>query len=242
MATLIFDIKTVGEKWESFDDATRESLSRMIRTFAKNKSEESALLEDLRSNLRFTPFTGSIISIGLYDQERKAGAVYYVGNGDEGDVPQDEFILKQRTEKEMLEDFWEGARSYDTFVTFNGRAFDVPFLIHRSVALQVRPSCDLMEGRYLSMQKSLRHIDLIDQLSFYGAMHKKGTLHLYCRSYGIESPEAEIKGDDVEVLFSQKKFRDIAKYNAREVTATAQLYEKWLEYLAPVSVRDIDFL
>jgi 3'-5' exonuclease len=233
MATLIFDIETVGENWNELDTFTQESLSRWVMRSAKSKSEEQVLLMDLRENLGFSPLTGKIVSIGLYDVERKAGAVYYSGFGEEGDVPEGEFILKQRTEKEMLEDFWEGAKSYDTFVSFNGRGFDVPYLLHRSIVNNVRPSCNLMDGRYLYQQKRLRHIDLQDQLSFYGAQGRKGSLHLYCRAYGIKSPKREgISGDDVADLFTRKKFREIAIYNAADVRATTELYEKWRTYLS----------
>jgi len=67
-------------------------------------------------------------------------------------------------------------------------------------------------------------------------MQRKPSLHLFCRAFGIESPKAEgIAGDDVAKLFSEKKFRNIAEYNSRDVVATTLLYKKWLEYLAPQS-------
>lgn len=244
MATLIFDIETIGESWEAMDTVTQDVLSRWIHKTAKTEVEAESQLTDLKEGLGFSPLTGKIVAIGVYDLERKQGAVYYTGEGKETDEVVDGYILKQRSEKEMLEDFWEGAKSYDTFVTFNGRAFDVPFLLHRSVVCEVMPTCDLMEGRYLYQQKGVRHIDLQDQLTFYGAMFKKPSLHLFCRAYGIESPKSEgVSGDDVAQLFKQKKFRDIARYNARDVKATTELYAKWLMYLAPVSFkeREIDF-
>lgn len=244
MATLIFDIETIGESWEAMDTTTQTVLSRWIHKTAKTKNEEQSQLTDLKEGLGFSPLTGKIVAIGVYDLERKQGAVYYTGLGTEVDEEVDSYMLKQRTEKEMLEDFWEGAKSYDTFVTFNGRGFDVPFLLHRSIACGVMPTCDLMAGRYLYQQKTVKHVDLQDQLTFYGAMFKKPSLHLFCRAYGIESPKSEgVSGDDVATLFANRQFKDIARYNAHDVTATAILYEKWLMYLGPVSFkeREIDF-
>jgi DNA polymerase elongation subunit (family B) len=239
MATLVFDIETIGESWEKMDTTTHEVLSRWITKTAKTKIEEESQLADLKEGLGFSPLTGRIIAIGVYDVERKQGAVYYTGEGTETDEDLDGYMLKQRNEKEMLEDFWEGAKSYDTFVTFNGRGFDVPFLLHRSIVCGVMPTCDLMEGRYLYQQKGVHHVDLQDQLTFYGAMFKRPSLHLFCRAYGIESPKGEgISGDDVAKLFQEKKFLDIARYNARDVTATTELYEKWLMYLAPASFKE----
>ena len=244
MATLIFDIETVGESYALMDETTQEVLSRWIERTAKDETSKEAQLQDLKDGLGFSPLTGKIVAIGLYDLERKQGAVYYTGAGNEVDVNEGEYVLKQRSEKEMLEDFWEGAKSYDTFVTFNGRGFDVPFLLHRSVVCEVMPTQSLMDGRYLYQQKNVRHVDLQDQLTFYGAMFKRPPLHLFCRAYGIESPKGEgVSGDDVAGLFKDKKYTEIARYNARDVTATTELYEKWLTYLAPVAFkeREIDF-
>ncbi len=244
MATLIFDIETVGESFDEMDVTTQEVLSRWVVRTAKDEVSRESQLQDLKQGLGFSPLTGKIVAIGLYDLERKQGAVYYTGEGIEADTTNGEYVLKQRSEKEMLEDFWEGAKSYDTFVTFNGRGFDVPFLLHRSVVCGVMPTVPLMDGRYLYQQKNVRHVDLQDQLTFYGAMFKRPSLHLFCRAYGIESPKAEgVSGDDVAQLFAEKKFTTIAKYNAHDVTATTALYEKWLMYLAPVEFkeREIDF-
>ncbi len=236
--TLVFDIETVGEEWSALDETTQEMLSRWVdRTITEPDAHEAAL-RDLREGLGFSPLTGSVVAIGLYDLERARGVVYYVSDSPEDDREDGDFVLKSRSEAEMLEDFWEGAREYDTFVTFNGRGFDVPFLNLRSAIHSIRPTQDLMEGRYLYQQKRARHVDLQDQLTFYGAMHRRPSLHLFCRAFGILSPKAEgIAGDDVAELFKAKRFDDIARYNARDVIATTELYKRWLEYLAPGSMK-----
>ncbi len=231
MGTLLFDIETVGDAWESFDETTQHALTRWVEKTARSKDEHKMLTDDIKQGLGFSPLTGKIVAIGLYDLEREQGAVYYTGEGTETDVVAEQFVLKQRSEKEMLRDFWEGAKSYSTFVTFNGRCFDVPFLIHRAAIHGIAPSVNLMEGRYPYQQKTVRHVDLQDEMTFYGAMQRKGNLHLFCRAYGIESPKQEgVSGDDVAELFARKKFRDIARYNVRDVVATTELYKKWVQY------------
>ncbi len=244
MATLIFDIETVGENWGELDGVTQSALTRWAERSARSDEGYLVLERDIKDGLGFSPLTGFVVTIGVYDLEREKGAVYYTGFGTESDEEMDGFILKQRGEKEMLEDFFEGAKDYDTFVTFNGRGFDVPFLLHRAAILGVSSLPDLMEGRYLYQQKHLRHVDLQDQLTFYGAMSRRPSLHLFCRAYGIESPKGRgIDGDDVAELFLAKKFRDIARYNAADVRATAALYEKWLQHFASEDFlnRTIDF-
>ena len=89
-----------------------------------------------------------------------------------------------------------------------------------------------MEGRYLYQQKFAKHIDLLDQLTFYGATRKKGNLHLWSKVFGIKSPKDEgVTGDDVGRLFKEKKFLDIARYNVGDLHATKELYDKWNNYL-----------
>lgn len=236
MSTLIFDIETIGEDWEALDETTQKALSRWIERSAKSDEEREAGIKDVREGLGFSPLTGHIVALGLYDLERAQGVVYYETEGDSDDIEAGEYVLKARAEHEMLTDFWDGAKAYDTFVTFNGRGFDVPFLNLRSAIHSIRPTKDLMEGRYLYQQKYTKHIDLQDQLTFYGAMMKRPSLHLFCRAFGIESPKSKgVEGDDVAELFKTGRYRDIAKYNARDVIATTELYKKWLAYLATQS-------
>lgn len=237
MGTLIFDIETVGEEWSDLDETSQEVLTRWVDKTAKTEEEREAEIEDLKNGLGFSPLTGFIVAIGLYDLERGKGVVFYDNkSGSKEEYEHEGYILKPRGEKEMLHDFWEGARSYDTFVTFNGRAFDAPFLALRSAILGIRPTKDLLEGRYLYQQRSCKHVDLADQLSFYGAMYRKSTLHMFCRAFGIESPKAAgVTGDDVALLFKEEQYRTIAEYNVRDVVATTALYEKWKTYLGKTS-------
>lgn len=231
MSTLVFDIETVGEDWNSLDEVTKKTLTRWVVRSSKTDNEKEAILQDIRLGLGFSPLTGFVVAIGIYDLERGKGAVYYSGNGDEKDEEIADYVYKQRSEAEMLSEFWAGVEHYDTFVTFNGRVFDIPFLLHRSVVHEIKPTKNLLEGRYPSQQVSCRHVDLQDELTFFGAMTRRPNLHLFCRAYGIKSPKEEVGGDDVAELFYQKKFRDIARYNARDVVATSELYKKWQEYL-----------
>lgn len=229
MSTLIFDIETVGEKWEGLDEVTKDTLTRWLKKTARTREEEESLLEDIKNELGFSPLTGMIVALGLYDCERKQGVVYYQGRKSVEDFldPTTHFTYRVRTEAELLADFWDGARHYDTFVTFNGRTFDAPFLFHRSVACGVVPTQNLLEGRFPYQQRSCRHVDLLDELTFFGAMARRPSLHLFCRAYGIKSPKGEVNGDEVAGLFAAGHYLDIARYNAADVLATKELYERW---------------
>ena len=233
MMALVFDIETVGEDWGALDETTRDVLTRWIRKESRDEGEYEAGLEDLKNGLGFSPLTGFIVAIGALDTESGKGAVYYCAPGAKPKEAQERGIkLKPLEEKEMLEQFWKVAASVNEFVSFNGRSFDAPFLALRSLVHGVRPTKDLLSNRYLSLQRGCAHIDLQDQLTFYGAMRKRPSLHLFCRALGIESPKSDgVKGDDVAALYKAGEYERIARYNAGDLFATAALYERWKETL-----------
>lgn len=230
---LVFDIETVGVDFDSLDETTRESLTRWIKKESSSEIEYKEALRELKSGLGFSPLTGEIVVIGVLDCGKNQGVVYFQAPGEDiKEFSKDNITFKQATEKEMLEKFWQGAKEYDEFIGFNSRGFDVPFIMTRSAIHGVKPTRNLMEGRYLYQQRDGKHIDLQDQLTFYGAVWKKGNLHLWSRAFGIKSPKSEgVTGDDVGQLFKDKKFLEIAKYNAGDLRATKELYEKWDAYL-----------
>jgi DNA polymerase elongation subunit (family B) len=231
---LIIDIETVGEDFDSLDETTKESLTRWIKKEAETEEDYKKSLEELKNRLGFSPLTAQIVALGLLDCERNEGIVYFEApNQKIEEFKEDGIIFRQSTEKKMLEEFWKIVLSYSYFITFNGRAFDIPFIIIRSAISKIKPTKDLMRGRYLSQQDfDAVHIDLADQLSFYGALRKKGNLHLWSRAFGIASPKSQgVTGDDVGRLYSQGNYLDIAKYNVLDLRATRELYLNWEKYL-----------
>ena len=234
MPSLIFDIETVGENFDELDKTTQEALTRWIKNEAEDEAEYERLLATIKSGMGFSPLTGQVVVIGVLDAAKNQGVVYFQAPGQEiKEFQEGDFIFKPRTEKEMLEQFWQGALKYDEFISFNGRSFDAPFLAIRSAVNQVKVTKDLMSNRYTGSQKfNAKHIDLLDQLTFYGALRRKGSLHLWCRAFNIPSPKAQgVSGDDVAPLFRAGKFTDIARYNVGDLIATKKLYEYWRDYL-----------
>ncbi|MCX6741458.1 MAG: ribonuclease H-like domain-containing protein [Candidatus Parcubacteria bacterium] len=223
MPTLIIDIETVGEDFDGLDQTTQEVLTRWIKKDSRTEAEYKYALANLKAEMGFSPLTGQIVAIGVLDVDKNKGAVYFQAPEEKlEDFEEDGIKFKALGEKEMLENFWRGVANYDEFVTFNGRSFDLPFLLIRSAANQVHPSKNLMSNRYLNLQKfNAKHVDLLEELSFYGAVRRKGSLHLYSRAFGIASPKTSgITGDDVARLFNEKKFLDIARYNVGDLRAT----------------------
>ncbi len=233
-AKLIIDIETIGHDFDSFDEATQEQLTRWIKQESESEEEYKIALENIKNGLGFSPLTGEIVAIGVLDHHKQQGVVYYQAPGSKDkETVEGNITYKPMTEAAMLDSFWKGALQYQHFITFNGRQFDAPFLMLRSAIQGVRPTKDLTRARYLYQQSpDAVHIDLLDQLSFYGSVRKKGTLHLYSRAFGIKSPKEDgITGDQVGQMFKDKKFLEIAKYNAGDLFATSELYKKWENYL-----------
>ena len=226
---LVFDIETVGEEWDTLDEATQHNLSWYLHESSRTDAEYEYELKELKEGMGLSPLTGFIVAIGVYDTEREKGAVYFSAPGTNLKASEDDGIkYEPLNEKEMLEQFWKVAAACNEFVSFNGRGFDAPFLAIRSLVHGVKPSKDLLSNRYLSLQRGCAHIDLMDQLTFYGAARFKKSLHLFCRALGIESPKAGgTTGDDVAALFRAGKYLDIARYNAGDLRATAALYKRW---------------
>lgn len=234
MAKLVLDIETIGEDFDSLDKTTQETLTRWIRRESRSDEEYGVALEDLKNGLGFSPLTGEIVAVGILDVETDKGAVYFQAPGEKMEASEENGIkLKAMSEKEMLENFWRVAEKYTEFIDFNGKGFDVPFLLTRSAVHKVKPSKNIMSNRYLDKQRfNTKHIDLLDELTYYGAVRRKGSLHLWCRAFGIKSPKTEgVTGDDVGRLFREKKYLDIARYNAGDLLATKALYEYWNNYL-----------
>lgn len=234
MSKLVFDIETVGEDFESMDKTTQEALTKWIRREAESDKEYDRMLQDLKDGLGFSPLTGEIVAIGVLDVDQNKGVVYFQApNTKTEEFEEGIFKFKPMTEPEMLENFWEGAKQYQEFISFNGRGFDVPFIVARSAVNKVKITRDLMSNRYLGNQRfGATHIDLFDQLSFYGAVRRRNGLHLWCRALGIESTKDKgIDGESVAKLFKEKQFVEIAKYNSDDLVATKRLYEHWNEYM-----------
>ena len=234
MPKLIFDIETIGENFDELDHATQEVLTKWIKKDSESEEEYAQALEELKSGLGFSPLTGQIVAIGVLDYDKNQGVVYFQAPGENlKEFQEDNITFKPSAEKEMLENFWKGAEKYNEFITFNGRGFDAPFLAVRSAVHKIKATKDLMSNRYLNSQKfGATHIDLFDQLTFYGATRRKGGLHLWCRAFGITSPKAQgVTGDDVAQLFKEKKYKEIARYNVGDLTATKELYDYWKNYI-----------
>lgn len=220
MSKIIFDIETVGREIDSFDKDTQEYLLK----WAETEDE----VKEVRESLSFYPLTAEVVTIGMLNPDTMRGVVFFqAADGSQHSFEEEGISYKAVNENELLQGFWNTIKSYDQFITFNGRAFDCPFLMIRSAVHKIRPSRDLMPNRYGNT-----HIDLLDQLTFFGASRRRFSLDMWCKTFGIKSPKAEgITGHEVKDMYLSGKYVDIARYCLGDLKATKELLDYWDKYI-----------
>jgi len=239
MAKLVFDIETIGMPLASFDETQQEYLLR----YAKNDEEREQQIR----NLNLTPLTARVGCIAMLNMDSNQARVVYLADEPSEWATEDGInYIAVTDEAEILKNFWQvmGKRKeergssdfvYEKFVTFNGRTFDCPFVMLRSALLGIRPSRNMLAGGKYNSRPF--HIDLIDELTFYmssaSGPTRKFNFDFYCKAFGIPSSKAEgVTGNDVNRLFGEKRYKEIAEYCMRDVRSTALLYNKWKSLLS----------
>ncbi len=229
--TYVVDIETVGVPWDTLDERTREYLQSRTMT----ESEREAVPH----RLGLSPGTGRVIVIAMQNVTSgpKGGVLVESSARGEGAGAWSDstgpmgYHRYDGDERAMLEEFWRMVAKAGRIVTFNGRAFDGPFLMLRSAMLGVRPSLNLAGYRF-SVDS---HCDLAEVLSFYGAVRTNYSLDYWCRRFGITSPKEEgLDGSKVQPYYEAGRLEEIVSYCVRDVVATAGLYAALKDTLLPL--------
>jgi DNA polymerase elongation subunit (family B) len=225
---LVFDIETVADPFNEYPEAIKNYLLQ----YADSDEKKREIIEQFP----FNPLTSSILAIGMMDHSDKNGCIL-VNTDEPVNLKQNHegFNYVCSDEKKILKMFWEtiSAKGYNLFVTFNGREFDCPFIMLRSIYHQIKPGYNLMEGSDFNFKNY--HIDLLKEMTFFthsgrGA-RRKFSLDFYCRKFGIESPKKDgISGELVGKLYEEKRFQELADYCIGDVIAENELFKFWNNY------------
>lgn len=128
------------------------------------------------------------------------------------------------SESLMLADLALAISGCDRLVTFNGRGFDMPVLGMRAMACDVDWSFwENYRHRYPNYRKSLKHYDLCDQLSDYGAATRPSLDHV-CRTLGFGG-KTGLDGSKVAEVWASGDRKSIETYCRQDV------FDTWLVYL-----------
>jgi predicted PolB exonuclease-like 3'-5' exonuclease len=231
--TLVFDIETVpAVERRSLPTTVAESLARAAERFESDEAKVMGL----------SPYFGKVVSLAVADADevddgppREAGeggasgprgrggearvTAFVVPNPEAPAAPLPAWV-RPVSEPELLEAWWALAGVADTVVSFNGRGFDVPFLVVRSLLQGIPARVDLLGNRY-----GLRpHLDLHRALTSGERVHGPANLDVLCWALGLESPKGEMDGSMVAPAYARGELARIAEYNARDVRATAAVY------------------
>jgi DNA polymerase elongation subunit (family B) len=224
---LVFDIETVGYDLNSLSESQQEFILRYsekeVDDELKKQKEDAAI-----RYLSLYPLTAKVVAIGMLNTETEHSMVLYEDSEElEWYSENNNVKYSSSSEEEMLTRFWEYVKKVDAVITFNGRNFDLPFLMMRSAMLKIKPTRNFIRKRY----DNKSHIDLLDKFTQYG-ITKKFNLDFYCQAFGIESPKSHgVSGMDVKELYNARKTKEIATYCGHDVRATYMLYKVWDEFL-----------
>lgn len=232
MSKVVFDIETVGIDSADLDvDLQNYFFKKEDEKPARHRyAQASAGEEETKEKFSLWPFTSQIVALSMMNPETGKGKTYFQAP-DKSIKPlvEDNVEYEAVSEKEILENFWQDIKNYSQFITFNGRLFDCPYIMLRSAVLKVRPTKNLMPPRYSTTE----HIDLLEQLTFYGAF-RKFSLACYAKAMNLKSSKTDgMDGSQVGGYFKAKRYEEIARYCAADVKATAALYDHWRKYINP---------
>ena len=225
MRTVVFDIETVGLPWLDIDPLMREAMTRGAEDGDTHRTKKS-----WRS---LSPYASKVIVIAMLNPDSGQGKIWYESPAGRCETRSDDGSFEEIgcSEAGMLEDFWGVLAKFDRVVSFNGRSFDGPFLAVRSAIHGLKPSKNLSGYRYSVRE----HVDLLEVLTFMGAVQPKPSLHAACTAFGIPSPKsAEMHGYAVGEAYRTGRLPEILSYCRRDVEATAALFAKLEKTLLPV--------
>lgn len=219
---VVVDIETIGIVWDDFSDPEREYLT----AHAKGDNDIDRAV-DAQSKLALGPLTCNIVAIGLLNPDSRKGRIHLVAPtfAPGALAPSLAFdpceVFPYFDELAALEAFWKDVRQYDQIITFNGRVFDGPVLMIRSMVHGAAIGRNLVPYRY----SAEHHLDLFDQLSFYGAI-RSPSLDFWCRRLGIDSPKEHGSGKDVGVIWRAGEYARLVRYLTGDLVAEAALLER----------------
>ena len=191
---IAFDIETCPQPEADFSEAQQ---ARFDKAFRRRRSKEalSESLEETRAAVRaLSPYLGWICCISL------ARCV----EGAESPRPTHSYACAERGgEADLLARFWNDMGQVHgrvTWVSFNGKIFDAPYLRLRSLASEVEPT---REG-------------LLNTHKWRDEPH--------CDLLGVANPKEGMDGSQVWPAVQEGRLSDVVKYCEKDALGTLRCY------------------
>ena len=203
---LIFDVETAPNP-ELVELALEAAQARARAERKGNGNGSEPDPEAIKADMALSPVYGRIIGVGVLSvgEDREAG---------------EPWVWIGEDERAFLELFWHHAEGCGLFISWNGLAFDVPWLYVRSLVRGVRPTVRISTARFRYPGES-NHLDLFALLTDWrGNQTKRLKLDLatVARTLGVEPHVGD--GAEVPKLWERGDYDAIREHLASDLRAT----------------------
>lgn len=129
------------------------------------------------------------------------------------------------SEEKLAREFWARTDHFaGCLVSFNGRRFDLPVLELQALRYGISAPVHFSEsGSARSRYSDLRHLDLMDFITNYGAFQVRGGLNLLLKLIGMPG-KTELDGSQVQELYEAGRLEEIHRYCRNDVIQTYFLF------------------
>ncbi|WP_231465998.1 ribonuclease H-like domain-containing protein [Rhodothermus marinus] len=218
-----FDIETCPLPQESYSKQQHARLAKEMHLRRKREPDvvEEAIIQQKAASLH--PLLGWIVCISV----QRA-----VDNPFQPNPPHSYLAPTPDDERDMLERFWHDVQQFVDrrericWITFNGKRFDVPFLLARTLHHGLAPvQCDLLDTYPYNQYP---HCDL--SKLFEGI--NLGLADL-CALLNVSNPKEYGDGNQVQHMLETEGIEAVRRYCEADVEATMQCFARLLPLLPP---------
>lgn len=202
MKTIAFDIETIADP-AMIPFLPEVEANKTLKDPVKIDADISAKKKAQIAGMGLDPMTSIICCIGWATAD-DTGA----------------FMLTGNDEKELLLAWWEHAKDFERFISFNGRSFDLRHILLHGMAHGVRPSVNIDKGRY----NKGNHIDLRQVLAGEDKF-AHGRLDFFGKKFLKTGKTEGIDGSKVQEFWDMGLYDDIAGYCQGDCRIT---YDLWV--------------
>ena len=211
---IVIDIETVGNLKDDFSDYEMEKISKTLN------SEDENLFA-------LYPQTGFIVCIACKNIVSEKGFVIHINDIDYKEIKDNFTYYGVTTEKDLLRVFWNlielmqrDGSNLSKIISYNGKRFDIPFILLRSVARRVEITHSLGYKGDFDF-----HIDLWEEFSL-GRKIKGFSIEIISKMLGIEYHRSgDFNGKLVWDWYKNKDYLNIAILCIKDVDLTEKIYK-----------------
>jgi predicted PolB exonuclease-like 3'-5' exonuclease len=215
---LLFDIESIADG--NLIAKTRYPGETLPTDVAVRRFRQDLMLESGRDFIPYTYHLPIAVVVAKIDAELKLREIVSL------DQPQHRPAV-------ITKHFWTGWEKYGhpTFVTFNGRSFDIPLMELSAFRFGVPVPAWFHSGERSYQQFRNRynvqaHIDLHEMLTNFGSTWFRGGLNLAASLLG-KPGKMDVQGDMVQDLYQAGKVSEINEYCRCDVLDTYFVFLRW---------------